>query len=284
MPGAYRAFTVHINQYGELQLVRGIRTSWNKDLDSRVVALGGSKGVQVLVTGSKPGKGKKNQVLRTVSLVGLSRKVRSLVGETGLEDHPDNGHAELESGVIVLVDFRRPKGVPSVGASSLHVGLRDENVGELPTIIAFATVHRNAKTGDYLGTDALIKVSPSGRIVIHPNGWSGRLYDLTVEDATPILRESREAWPEDTFKSTAELRQIRRAIDRAEDHLDILKSSVLDTSTDMIRRMTLNHETKRVMREIAELKKDLLGHQKMVDRHARRARNMKKRRDRRRAE
>lgn len=284
MPGAYRAFTVHMNHLGELQLVRGIRTSWNKDLDSRVVALGGSKGVQILVTGSKPGKGKRNQVLRTVSLVGLSRKVRSLVGETGLEDHPDNGHAELESGVIVLIDFRRPKGVPSVGASSFHVGSRDEDGGELPTIIAFATVHRNAKTGDYLGTDALIKVPPSGRVVIHPNGWSGSLYDLTVDGATPTLTESREAWPEDKLRSTTELRQVRRAIERAEDHLDFLKSSVLDVSIDAIRRTTLNKEVRRLMREIDDLKKDLLGHQRVIDRQAIRARKTKKRRNRRRAE
>lgn len=283
MANGLRAFTVLMDRVGKLHMIRGIKTAWSQDIDSRVVALGGSKGLQILVTGSKPGQGKRNQILRTVSLVRLSRKTRSLVGEIGLEDHPDNAHAELESGAVIFIDLRRPKGVPATGASSFHVASVNEG-GELPTVIGCATTRRNMKTGGYLSTDALIVVPSGGRVVIHPNGWSGCLYDLTVDGAAPILKLSREARPEDKLMATAELRQVRRAIARAANHLDLLKNSVLDVSSDLIRRTTLNREIKVVAREIFELKKVVLEHENRIAQQVSRARKTENRRKRRRAE
>lgn len=262
MNEGYKAYTIRMDHTGGLYVSRGIKTSWNKELNSRVVALGGGKGVQILVTGSKPGQGLKNQVLRTVSLVKLTLKGRSQVSEIGLVDHAGNAQTELGSSIVVHVDLRRPTGVPSVGASGFHVGTKLPDGSDLPIVIGCTMIRRNMKTDKHMSTNALFVIPSNGLIVLHPNGWSGRLYELGTIGTAADLKLVRDVQNEDKRLTTAELKQARRAERRARHCLRLLEGELCREDLSKDARAESIRESRSLAREISTLDRVFLKHKK----------------------
>jgi len=212
--------------------------------------------------------------------VELCVKGRENLTVIGLEDHAGNVQSELGLGIVLHIDLRRPKGVPSTGASSFYDGDPETPVRTLAVGFGGCRNKVNKKSS----VDALVLMPDKSKLKISPQGWSGRRYELAVSVDVPALTLKEEALPKHKKATTAEIRRLRKAKHRAQHYLELVEHELVQDDLSKEARGASIRQSRSLAQEIAQLEQELLGFKKVqqiaidharkvVDRSARRRRS-----------